>query len=96
MKGGGDRIGDDGGFRKRNSFGQRREVEGGGTHIFGITAVAGHAYIPSPVLTKGLPSAPAEAADLAREIKMTNHPIPGFNIAYFTADVDNFPCDFMA
>jgi hypothetical protein len=72
------------------------EIEGRGAHIFGITSVAGHAHIPFPILTEGLPPASAESAHFAGQIEMANHPIPNFNVAYFTADFDDLSCDFMA
>jgi hypothetical protein len=96
MKRGGDCIGDDGAFIKRNGVGKRTEIEGRGAHILGITSVAGHAYISFPILAEGFPSAPAKFANLAGKIEMANHPIPDFHVAHFTADIDNLSCDLMA
>jgi hypothetical protein len=84
------------GFGKRDIFRKMAEIECWNDHVFGIAAVAGHAHIPSPILTEGLSSAPAEPANFAGEIKMANHPIPSFDMAHFTADFNDLSCDFMS
>src|SRR4030042_3680198 len=86
MKRGGDGVRDDGCFRKGNGLRQMTEIEGRGAHIFGIASVAGHAHISFPILTEGLPSAPAESANFACQIEMADHPIPNFNVAHLTPD----------